>query len=150
MDELPASAAEHHHRPLHALRQVLAGHGRLGVLGLALEQRDEAAAVHRVRELAREPGAREVGERRQHVDERDGLPYAPGREARGAAHDERDAGGMLAERHLVEEPVLAEELAVVGGEEHDRVVDEPAALESRQHLPDLLVHVREARVVPVP
>ena len=57
---------------------------------------------------------------------------------------------MLAERHLVEEPVLAEELAVVGGEEHDRVVGEPAGLESLQHLADLLVDVGEARVVPVP
>ena len=57
---------------------------------------------------------------------------------------------MLAEGHLVEEAVLAEEVAVVGREEHDGVVGEPACLEGGEHLADALVDVREARVVAVP
>ena len=56
---------------------------------------------------------------------------------------------MLAEGHLVEEPVLAEEVAVIGGEDHDRVVGQPARLEGREHLADPLVDVRQARVVAV-
>ena len=56
---------------------------------------------------------------------------------------------VLAEGHLVEEAALAEEVAVVGDEDHHRVLDEPRRLERVQNLADPLVDVGQARVVAV-
>ena len=135
--------------PERALGQVLAERDTVLGLGGSLEQREEGAAVDRAGELVREARARDVRERGEHIEQRHRLANAPGVEASRSRDHERNMRGVLAERHLVEEPMLAEEVAVVGEEEHDGVLGEAARFEGREHLADLLVGVREARVVAV-
>ena len=149
VDELPAPAPDHHHRGEHRLREELADDGPLG-LAPALEQRHDAAPVHGSSDLVGEPRPRELEQRRADVDERDRLADAARSETPRSGHDERHVRCVLAEGHLVEEPVLAQEVAVVGRQDHDGVVGEPACTERGEDLPDALVDVREARVVPVP
>ncbi len=57
------------------------------------------------------------------------------------AHEERQSQEILVvERALVEETVLAKEMAVVGAEHDDRVVGDPQPVQRVQDLADLVVH----------
>ena len=60
-----------------------------------------------------------------------GPAHAPRREAR-AAHDQRHARGALEERHLVPEPALAQQLAVIGREDDERVAVEARSPRARR------------------
>src|SRR5690606_19300935 len=57
------------------------------------------------------------------------------------AHEERQSQEVLVvERALVEETVLAKEMAVVGAEHDDRVVGDPQPVQRVQDLANLVVH----------
>ena len=71
----------------------------------------------------------------------------PGRESR-AAHDQRHAEqGLVVDRALQHQPVVAEEVAVVAGEEHERVVGEATRGERREHAADAVVELAHHAVV---
>ena len=86
-----------------------------------------------------------------------GSVDAAGREPTRSPRDQRHARRRLEEGHLVPEPPLAQQLAVVGGEEHDGVVGQARLGERAEHLADALVDVgrpprsrRGARAAPAP
>ena len=129
--------------------EVLADDDGIRTFGCTLEKRHQAPAVDRLRELLREPRSREVRDRGREIDERHRLAHATRGEAARRMDHERDTGRVLAEGHLEEQPVLAEEVAVIGGEHHDRVLRQAAGSERGQDLADSLIDVREAGVVAV-
>ena len=143
-DVLVAAAPDHHHRRRHAFGQVLAEH-----LG---RSRGGARAARRRGSCPRSPRPPPARRRapRAWGRGRAGTParHTAGREARHA-RDQRDARRPLEERHLVPEAALAQELAVVGGEEHERRVREAGRRERVEQLADALVEVADRRVVAV-
>ena len=143
-DVLPAPAPQHHGRRSHPFGEVLDRHVG-GGRRVTCERGREAAAVERG--VGLEPA--QLEQRRRQVEQRDRLGDAARRDPAGRGDDQRHARGRLEEGHLVPEPALAQHLAVVGGEEHDRVVAQAGLRERAEHLADALVGVADRRVVGV-
>ena len=62
------------------------------------------------------------------------VPRVPSAVARGIDHDQRDFGGLLVEQILLAHPVIAEIVAVIGGEHDHRGVEQAARFqELHQH-----------------
>lgn len=145
MHVLPAAAPDHHDRRERAFREVFAE--RDIVRGRAVQVRHEARAVDRVGPAAGGRGAGQVDERRQQVEMRHGPAHARGAEAARRMDDQRNAAAALEERHLVPEPALAEHVAMVGRDDHDRVVGEAALFQRGQHAAELRVDIGRRAVV---
>jgi len=113
-------------------------------------ERQQAVAVDRLDErgLGAAAVAREVEEGRQQIDEGDVLRPPRGTDA-GPGDDERHAHRTLEEAHLVPEPALAEQVAVVGGREHHGVVEPSDRVERLHHFAEEAVHVARHRVIGV-
>ena len=74
-------------------------------------------------------------------------PRADARLHAGRNDDERHARAFLEKRLLRPQAVLAELVAVVAGEQNDRVFIEVQFLESREHAADLRIHPRGRGVI---
>ncbi|CAG9224308.1 hypothetical protein BVI1335_520009 [Burkholderia vietnamiensis] len=142
---LPVAAANHHDRRHRAFGEIFAE--RDVVRRRAAQLRHEARAVDRVRPAAGRRHTGEVHQRRQQVEVRHRRAHARRVEALRRMHDQRHAAAAFEERHLVPEPALAEHVAVVGRDDHDRVVGEAALLERGEHAGELRVDVRGRAVV---
>ena len=111
---------------------------------------DPVGARLRVEDLARErvavdPGLRrqadEVEHRRHHVDA-GGLQRAASGDAPGGPDHERDVGGgVVDEVGVTRLAVVAQALAVVGGEDDERALEQPLLAKPRREPPDHLVGV---------
>ncbi len=114
------------------------------VAGRSLPQRPQALAV--------QPGARfgeagEIQDRRHHVHEPHlGVELMTLLDS-GHPEHERDHHDLVVGLPVPDEVVLAEGLAVVGGEHHDGVLGLPGGLERFEEALDLTVHVGDAAVV---
>ena len=93
----------------------------------------EVASGVRVESRDVERGGHQVDLRDQRVDGR--------RLDAGPAHDERDARGLLVGLALAQQPVLAEQVAVVGDEEDPRPPELAGVSQHVQHATDLVVDV---------
>ena len=71
----------------------------------------------------------------------------PARDAGTAQHERHAQQRVVAERSFEDHLVLAEELAVVGGDDHERVVGEPARRERVEHTTDRVVELGNHSVV---
>ena len=58
-----------------------------------------------------------------------------------APDDQRDVKGLWVEPVLAEHPVVAEHLAVIGGEDDQRPVEHPPAGQRIDDAPDVVVHL---------
>ena len=65
------------------------------------------------------------------------------------AHDQRHGRLLLVEHHLAGPAVRGQSLAVIAGEDDERVLLLAGLAQRLQHLPDLLVHVLHHAVVGV-
>ncbi len=65
----------------------------------------------------------------------------------GHADDQRHAGRFVSQRHLGPEVMFAQMVAVIAGEDHDRVVFQPVRLERVKHFADLRIHEGDRSVV---
>jgi hypothetical protein len=65
----------------------------------------------------------------------------------GATIKQRHAGALFKEAHLLPQAVLAHVVAVVAGEDDDRVVGQAQPVERVDHAADLRVHEADAGVV---
>ena len=81
------------------------------------QQRHEAAPSTSAVELRGVRVPAQLEQRRREVEQGHGLGHAAGREPPRRPRDQRHARGRVEEGHLVPEPPLAQQLAVVGGEE---------------------------------
>jgi hypothetical protein len=108
-------------------------------------RRQERRALHARRALEVE----RVDERRHHV----GQVHDVGHAAGGRARHAQDQGHVHLARvdavRVSQHLVLAEALAVVADEQHDRVLEEAARLELGEQVRELPVQVADARVVHV-
>src|SRR5271165_2014711 len=78
-------------------------------------------------------------------------PSRPARRKTARARDnEWDAARAFEEAHLVPEPALAQHLAVVAREDHDRVLGEPGRGKRRHEPPELVVDVRDRPEIGAP
>ena len=123
-DQLVRAVPHHHLRRDDALGQVLArARARRRARARPRAGPAQARAVERGGRAAVGPAAGELDERRPDIEQRDGRADAPSRAMRaGLMHDQRHARRAVEERHLVPEAALAEHVAVVGGDDDDRVV----------------------------
>ena len=104
----------------------------------------ERAPFHPLRDF--EAGGFEHGRRK--IDRADGL----GRDGPGSTPGPRRMSGtrrqrVVAERALEDHLVLAEELAVIARDDHERVVGEPALVEHVEHPTDRVIELRDHAVV---
>jgi hypothetical protein len=118
------------------------------------EPRAPARLHERAQRVALERGRRrdagKVEDGRGHVDELDDLVAHDGRHTAGRDDDERYAHLGFVERLAVaDHAVLVEALAVVGGDDDERIVEEPARGELVEEPGDLGVHRHDGRVVEV-
>ncbi len=110
-------------------------------LARSVEQR---AALHPVGH--RESGA--IEHRGREVDRADRIvDDLPARDAGTAQHERHAQERVVAERSFEDHLVLAEELAVVGGDDHERVVGEPTRRERVEHTTDRVVELGNHSVV---
>ena len=111
------------------------------------DERREAAAVAGSRG---ERHAGEITDRRANVDQfHRHLRSRADRAAEPGGHGDhqRHPGALLEQALLLPEVVLAEVIAVVAGEDDDRVVGEPKAVEGPDDLPNLRIDERHRRPV---
>ena len=145
-DELPGSVPQRHHGRDRALGRILHRH-RSPPPGAAGEG-NQALPVGPGRDLSQR-NAREFGQRRQHVERRDGGGDPPRGDPRRRER-QRHARGALAEAHLEPQPALAQHVAVVRQEHHGGVLTEAAALQHLEDLPDPLVDVGDLAEISPP
>ena len=112
-----------------------------------LEHRHEALAL----QVRRRLDAAQLGERREQVDVRDRAIWRrrPSLPRRGD-DQQRHAGTLLEQAHLLPQAVLAHVIAVVAGEDDDRVVGQAEPVERVDDAADLRVHEADAGVVCLP
>ena len=117
-----------------------------GLLRREIERR-EVAALHRRRRAM--PAARE--DRRREIDVEREVVVRRRRACSAAmpriAHDERHADAFLVRIPLVGQAVLGVEVAVVGREDDERVVEHALLLQLREHAPAGRVHLGREPVV---
>ena len=131
----PAALPQRHHRRDAALGGVFHAHG-LAARGagadraqaLALCPGHDAAHVH----------AGKVAKRRADVDGRDRFGHQP-RLQTGSAEHHRHTRGAFEEAHLEPQAALSQHIAVVGDEQHDRLL--PRDLQHVQDVSHLLVEI---------
>ena len=126
VDVFERALAQHDDRRDRAFCGIFGDHAAAG-LGAARGERHEASAVERPGDVG-DRAAGKLDQRRQHVEQAGGLGDAARLKARCADH-QRHAGACLEEAHLEPEAALAEHVAVVGGEDDDGVLREPAGLQ---------------------
>ena len=123
-----------------ALRAVFAERrrARVGLRTCCCSDQRTAVEVH----AQRRPRARcrPIEHGRQQVDQRAGFRRHPVHDAR-PGHHERYPHRVIQRRHLVPETAFAEHVAVIAGENHDRVVEEFRLLERPDDLADLAVDI---------
>jgi hypothetical protein len=114
-----------------------------GRCGLAQERRERAALEARLRLQSQqiEDGRREIDERDVLGDDAAGGNPGPGDDQR-YVHRRVEEVVAVAER-----PVLEEFLAVVGGDDDQRMLENAALLERVEEPAELFVHRRDLRVV---
>ena len=114
------------------LEQVLAVEVRPPVSGRALQQRRQAPALHRLGDLA--PGQVDDGGGDVDVEHHTGRPGPPpGLVQAGIGHDQRHPDRVLIQQPAVAEAPLAEEHAVVAGEDDDGVVGRAEVVQLLHH-----------------
>ena len=92
------------------------------------------------------PAAREDG--RREIDGADRVGHDRARRDTGSTQEQRHAQQrVVAERTLEDHLVLAEELTVVGGHDHERVVGQPARRKLVEHAADRMIELRDHAVV---
>ena len=144
--ELLAAAAVAHVGPLLGPQQVAVADDREGGLAhggrRALQERTQGLPL-----AGRRHGqVGEVDQRRVEVDQFGEAARRPRPDAR-TGDDQRHAGGLLVQAELLPHRVFAEVVAVVRGEDDDRVVLEAEVLQGGEDPADLLVHEGHAGVV---
>ena len=103
--------------------------------GLAIEERQQRGTVHRRRGLGAEP----VQDRRRDIDRLgDGLDRARAGAMR-VADQKRDVMGGPEDALLAPHPLIAQHLAVVGGQHHERAVGLPGRVEPVEQAPDVVI-----------
>ena len=135
--------------PAHLFHAVQAfkvkGGNRLGRVFISAQQRGDAPALD-----TRGPGqAVQLQQGGQDIDEPDGLCHDPAAAKEPwLMEDERHAQRFLVAEHAVAAfAVLAEALAMIAGDHHQRVLQQAAAFEVAQHAADGLVHVGDLAAV---
>ena len=92
-------------------------------------------------QVGRRFDAAQFRERGEDVDQRDGRFRDPAGLRHAGGHDQqRDAGAFLEQAHLLPQAVLAHVIAVIAGEDDDRVLGEPQAIQRVHHPADLRIH----------
>ena len=144
IDEVPVAGGHRlaHHRPLVL---DLAEHLARLLVVAAEHEIDERAAIE-LRLVAR---AEQVQQRRENVDVADRL-VDPARRDAGDVDDERHPGLLRIDVVAVlADPVLAEPLAVVGGENGDRAIPRAEPLQLVEDAPDVDIGEGDFAVVEI-
>ena len=101
--------------------------------------------------LQRHFGLEKLGDGRQHVDvlreRRDDAPRVASNSIARVAHDEGHVERLVEPAELVHDPVVAERLAMVGGEHHQRAGREARRVEHVEDAADLIVDLGHHAVV---
>ena len=114
--------------------------------GFALQERDEAAALH----LLWPVDAREFEQCRRNVDvERHAVVDLAATILRGTRieDDERHANRVLVDVPLVRETALAEEVAIIRGKDDDRVIGQSVPFECRADAAHDEINARDHAVI---
>ncbi len=113
---LEGTLLDHEHGRDGPLGQVLGDHRARRGPGAPGRERQQAAAVHGRRELRRRAVRPVVQQGREKVHQGDVGRDPPDRDA-GAGHHQGHPHRILEEVHLVPEPALAQQLAVIGSDD---------------------------------
>ena len=89
----------------------------------------------------------EVKQGRHHIKRRGGRRHQSRSEATRRTDHQRNAGRALKKTHFEPETTLAQHVAVIGGEQDDRVLIELAFLERRQQFRNLVVEIGDVRCI---
>ena len=91
----------------------------------------------------------QLAERRDDVESGDGFGDQGRRDARSRDH-QRHAGRAFEEAHLEPQAALAQHVAMVGGEQDDRVVQHPRVGQHLQEFAELVVDIADIGEIALP